>query len=166
MGDITELLIELATAFRHGNTRTLPPVTTAEILERGVQEIRDSRRQEELAMVRAVELQEELADLRTLAIGQGQDGSLPSVGAGSESLAILLRCQRGLQDCGRCPALKCCDNRSPEAQYMRDLAEAAGENMVPLPEPGTPAAKLLAVVVVLRRENESLRHRLGRSASE
>lgn len=166
MGDITELLIELAAAFRHGNTRTLPPVTTAEILERGVQEIRDSRRQEERAMVRAVELQEELADLRTLALGQGQDGSLSSVGAGSESLAILLRCQRGYQDCGRCPALRCCDNRSPEAQSLRDLAEAAGELLVPLPEPGTPVAKLLAANVILRRENENLRRRLERPTSD
>lgn len=164
MGDIIELLLELAEAHRHGNTRTLPPVTTAEVLERAVQEIRHSRHQEERAVAGAVALRKQLEDLRA-EIG-GEEVPVPAVGAGAEALAVLLRCRRGLQDCTHCPATSCVDNRSPEALYLQDLKAAAGEYLVPLPEPGTTVAKLLSANVLLRRKNEELRRKAGRSSGD
>jgi hypothetical protein len=50
------------------------------------------------------------------------------------------------------------DLRPIVAQMRKDLEDAAGELALPVPEPGTDMAKLMAANVLLRRENEKLRH--------
>ncbi len=42
-------------------------------------------------------------------------------------------------------------------QCQQDLKDAAGELVVPMPEPGTDMAKLLSANVILRQREERLR---------
>lgn len=42
------------------------------------------------------------------------------------------------------------------AAHEKDVRDAAGEYIVPIPTPGTPIAKLLAANVLMRRENARL----------
>lgn len=50
------------------------------------------------------------------------------------------------------------DLRPIVAQMRKDIEDAAGELALPVPEPGTDMAKLMSANVLLRRENERLRH--------
>jgi hypothetical protein len=49
------------------------------------------------------------------------------------------------------------DIRARLDRHEADLAEAAGELMVPLPEPGSVAAKLMRANTIMRRERDTLR---------
>jgi hypothetical protein len=59
------------------------------------------------------------------------------------------------ENCGK-PA----DLRPILAQMQKDMEDAAGELLMPIPEPGTDIAKLMSGNILLRRENERLRHKI------
>jgi hypothetical protein len=46
-------------------------------------------------------------------------------------------------------------------RLVQDVADAAGELLVPIPEPGTDAAKMLTANVILKRERDKLHNRLA-----
>lgn len=54
-----------------------------------------------------------------------------------------------------------CDALREQLEAMqKDMEEAAGELPMPIPEPGTDMAKLMSANILLRRENERLRHQI------
>jgi hypothetical protein len=59
-------------------------------------------------------------------------------------------------DCERCGLVTEVDHlRMLLATHERDLQDAAGELMIPIPEPGTSAAKLLSANALMRAERDA-----------